>query len=235
MNQDHPLTEDDLREMVLRLAHEIRNPLATIQSAVQLLEHLQQPEGDEKEFFESIYVEVSRIDNVVRDMHRFARLDVHTATSFTIKEAVQAAIEALSCRASTDAAPINNLGGPRAVVLMDRNQLEEAIGEVLSNALTFSPAGSEVRIAWRLAEAGIAAIDIDDLGPGIPEDLQNRILRPFFSSSTHGTGLGLNIVARTCRLNGGRLEWRNRKRKGARFSLFLPILRGGDHGAQPRH
>jgi len=235
MNNDHPLTEDDLREMVLRLAHEIRNPLATIQSAVQLLEHLQKPKGEETEFFESIYIEVKRIDNVVRDMHRFARLDAHTATSFTIQEAVQAAIETASSGTPGKSPMIDNVGGPQAFVLMDRNQLEEAIGEVLNNALNFSPNGTRVTISWRFAEPHMAAIDVEDSGPGIAADLEDRILRPFYSSSTHGTGLGLNIVSRTCRLNGGRLEWSNRTGGGSRFTLILPILPGGACGTQPRH
>ena len=82
-----------------------------------------------------------------------------------------------------------------------------------------------MQIGWRLVEDQVA-IDFDDRGPGIATETGPRIMRPFFSTSTQGTGLGLNIVARTAHLAGGRLEWCNRDAGGARFSLLLPLVEG---------
>ena len=81
-------TEDDLTEMVLRLAHEIRNPLATIKSAVQLIEHLQPPTGEIAEYFSSVHAEIVRIDQVVRDMQRFVKLETKAPTVVDIQEAI---------------------------------------------------------------------------------------------------------------------------------------------------
>jgi len=210
--------------MVLRLAHELRNPLATIQSAVQLLEHLQQPDEETVEFYEGIYVEVSRIDSVVRDMQRFARLDVHTASAVTVDRAVRTAVESATSGLRFRSNEIVVRKGPEVTVLVDRDQFEGAIAELLNNALNFSPSGTEIELTWKLVEEDQVAIQVNDRGPGVPEDLQDRIMRPFFSSLTHGTGLGLNIVARTCSLAGGRLEWGNRKDGGACFTMTLPVL-----------
>jgi len=219
-------TEDDLREMVLRLAHEIRNPLATIQSAAQLIEHIQQPQGETAEFFESIYIEVSRIDRVVRDMQRFVRLDVCTATAISVNLAVTQAVEAVRSRAQQREVSFEALEGETAIVLMDREQLAFAIEELLDNAVRFSPPSGIVDVSWQMEGNNLVVITIKDCGPGVEESEKDKILRPFYSSSTQGTGLGLNIVARTCQLAGGGLEWRNRDQGGACFSLRLPIFAG---------
>ena len=86
----------DMREMVLRLAHEIRNPLASIKSGVQLVEHIVQPEGELAVVLADMHGEIARINNVIQDMQRFVRLDVHTAVSVAVSEAAAVATEAVA-------------------------------------------------------------------------------------------------------------------------------------------
>ncbi len=222
VGREDPFTQDDLRTMVLRLAHEIRNPLATIKSAAQLLEHIQQPEGDTAEYFDGILDEVHRIDRVVRDMQRYARLDTGKGTTVAIGEAVAEAIEALRDDLDARGSEVQVRGGPAAPLVMGHDQLVEALRELISNAVRFSPAGSTTRVCWREHGSSMVRIDVEDEGPGIPADKSQRILRPFFSTSTQATGLGLNIVAKTTRLAGGGLSWENAQGGGARFSITLP-------------
>ena len=223
-SEQQTFTEDDLRQMVLRLAHEIRNPLATIQSAVQLLEHRHQPDDELLEFYDSIYTEITRIDSVLRDMQRFVRLDTEMATLVQLGQAVAMAVETERSRSQTRAHDIRVVEGPPIAVLIDARQLEAALGDLLDNALRYSPDGSPVHISWRLLDDDVVAIDFSDRGPGVAEENREEILRPFFSASTQGTGLGLNIVMRAASLAGGRLEWANREGGGARFSLLLPTI-----------
>ncbi len=216
--------KDDLKQMVLRLAHEIRNPLATIKSAVQLLEHIQKPEGEIAEFYDSIEIEVERIDRVIKDMQRYVRLDSNSATMITIEHAIQTSVEAEANTAHALRSVVVVEGGPDVSVLMDQTQLEDALRELLNNAIKFSPPESTIRISWHDQPANAVAIDIDDQGPGISDYDQAQILRPFFSTSTQGTGLGLNIVNLTCRLVGGDFSWRNLESGGSRFTMVLPRL-----------
>ncbi|MCD4750805.1 MAG: HAMP domain-containing histidine kinase [Thermoanaerobaculales bacterium] len=224
MSPHRTLSEEDLREMVLRLAHEIRNPLATIQSAVQLLDHLQKPEGEVKDFYSSILTEVGRIDCVVRDMQRFVRLDSHTAAQLPVGDVAAAAVESLKSRWPSDGDRIRLRPGEDAYVLIDWMQVETAISELIENALRFSPPNSPVVVSWSKAEKRMVQVTVEDQGPGINEKLKDRILRPFFSTSTQGTGLGLNIAARVAELAGGRLEWENLHPQGTKFTLVLPVL-----------
>jgi two-component system sensor histidine kinase CreC len=215
-------TEEDLREMVLRLAHEIRNPLATIKSAVQLIEHLQPPRADVCEFHASIHLEIDRIDKVVRDMQRFVRLDLNTAVSRNVSTIVAHAVEAGTPRAVSSSVRIVVEPGPEASVLGDAAQLEAALFELIDNAVRVSPPDAQVKVDWHLGEDRDVVLQVTDSGPGVDPKHVDRIFRPFFSTSTHGTGLGLNIAQRTAQIAGGSLKWQNLESVGARFSMILP-------------
>ncbi len=96
-----------------------------------------------------------------------------------------------------------------------------ALGELLANAIRFSPAGAEITVSWQTAQGAIE-VSVEDEGPGVDDRLSERLTRPFFSTSTQGTGLGLNIVSKICRLAGGELVWQNRPERGCRFTMKLP-------------
>ncbi len=220
MTPERGWTDDDMREMVLRLAHEIRNPLATIKSAVQLLEHLQAPDVTTQEFYSSIHTEIHRIDSVFHDLQRFVRLDEHAPSACEVGERVTAAVDHIANRPGAAIRVVVEPGPPIAVVV-EPEQLETSIVELLDNALRFSPESEPVTVSWRRQD-GTVVIVVADNGEGIDPSIQDRILRPFFSSSTHGTGLGLNIVARFAALAGGALRWHAAESGGACFEIVLP-------------
>jgi len=217
-------SEGDIRQMVHRLAHEIRNPLATIKSAAQLIELVDHPEGEVAECLESIQTEVSRIDRVIRDMQRYLRMEAQTALTVDVKESVQSAVNAVVGSTVPEGERIEIKGGPRTSIVTDPTQLESAVAELVKNALRYSPPGTPVFIRWRHEGRGMVAIEVEDRGPGIPEKREDLIFRPFFSTSTHGTGLGLNIAGRAAQLAGGKLTWRNLPGGGACFAMVLPRL-----------
>ena len=213
----------DLREMVLRLAHQIRNPLATIKSGIQLVQHLQ-PEGDEvQEYLDAALVEVERINRTIADMQRVIRLESATAVSALVAGIVEEATG--RCADSAHAAGITfvSRGRPDLKVFADRSQLVDAVAELIHNAVEFSPQGSTVVVSWEGGAAHRVRIGVTDACGGIPSAAAQRIFNPFHSTSTRGTGLGLNIVQRICELGGGRLEWGNLDDgSGCRFTIVMP-------------
>jgi two-component system, NtrC family, sensor histidine kinase PilS len=212
------LSEDDLREMVLRLAHEIRNPLATIKSAVQLVQRLANLEDAVGEHLDSVLSQVDRIDVTVHEMQRFARIGAGAPVAVDVQGGVDDAL----AKTPPGHARLAVAGGPTLRVHIEPENLRLALRELVDNARRYSPPGATVMLSWARAGEGLVAIHVDDEGPGVPAEYTERILRPFFSTSTQGTGLGLNIVEKVCRLAGGRLEWRNLAGRGCRFSLVLP-------------
>lgn len=215
-------TEDDLAQMVLRLAHGIRNPLATIKSDIQLVQHMTHPEGKPAEYLDSALAEISRIDTIVKDMERFVRMDNQTFTVVRIGDVVASAAERCRALAQERRASVSILPGPIASVFVDEEQLIQAIEELMVNGILFSEQRPMIHVTWHRHESGSVVIDVDDSCGGILASHQEKMKRPFYSSSTQGTGLGLNIVARICRLCGGTLDWKNREPRGCRFTMTLP-------------
>lgn len=220
-----PFTEDDVRQMVLRLAHEIRNPLATIKSSIQLVEHLTRPQGEIADYLTSAVHEVDRVDQTVRKMQSYVRLKPGPQTPVRVEDLVHDALSDVRETARQHRVRLTAEVDGESTVRVDPDQLRLGLAELLSNAVRFAPAESQVTVIGRKEDRGekaIMAIHVDDEGPGIPEEREASILRLFFSSSTHGAGLGLNIVDKVAAFNGGRLVWQNRTGGGCRFTLELP-------------
>lgn len=217
------LSEGDWREMVLRLAHEIRNPLATIKSATQLVLRLAKPEGEVAECLQGILGNVTRIDRTLQDLQRFVRIDKGTPVAVDVATAIDDAVAQQRPHARRVGLGVEVVGGPPARVLIDPANLALALDELISNAIRVTPTGGKIWLSW-VGDAQQVLIHVDDEGEGVPPEVADRILRPFFSTAAQGTGLGLNLVDRVCRLAAGSLVWRNLAGKGCRFTLRLPAV-----------
>jgi signal transduction histidine kinase len=213
--------EQDLGEMALRLAHAIRNPLATIRSAIQVVDRLQLQGEEAHRYHASVLDQVVRIDASIREMEGFVRLRPKPFETVVLREVVQQAMDVSESLAATRHSVVESVGGPELSVLANREQIVVGLGELLDNALRFGPVDSTVGLSWERLEGGEVAVHVDDRGPGIDAADAERILRPFFSTSAQGSGLGLNVACRIARLNGGRLEWSNREGGGARFTMVI--------------
>ncbi len=120
-------TQYDLREMALRLAHEIRNPLATIKSGIQLVQHLLPPDAEVEEYLQAALVEVERINRTVADMQRVIRLDSVTAHAIPIAQIVEEGLSRCAPAARASAISIACEGDPSARMLADPERMIEAI------------------------------------------------------------------------------------------------------------
>jgi len=219
------------------VAHELKNPLSSLRSAVETLARVDRPEQQAR-LRAVILDDVSRLDRLITDISAASRMDAQLA-----REPLRVLSLATLLRDMTDAyEAVRSEGVPPIVLRIGRDQplavradpaaLGHAFRNLFDNALSFSPAERAIVVeGWNeIAGTGerLVIINVDDSGPGIPAGKQEAIFERFYSerptSEKFGThsGLGLSIVRQILAAYGGEIQARNRPEGGARFTVRLP-------------
>jgi len=222
------------RDFVANVSHELRTPLTAIQGYVEALQDDEPPEpGEAARFLEIIARQANRMERLVRDLLRLARLetgqepvepsqtDVESVFTDVLTE-LEGALEAKGQRVVTDV-------GPAARTLrVDTAKLHDALRNLVENAIAYAPPSTTITLASRRA-GGAFVITVGDEGPGIPEADLSRIFERFYrvdkarSRESGGTGLGLSIVKHLVEILGGDVKAENRRAGGALFTVTLPV------------
>jgi two-component system sensor histidine kinase PilS (NtrC family) len=207
------------------LAHEIRNPLAAINYAVQLLEESREFNASDRHLLGIIHQQCQRTNGIVESVLGLARreraIPEHTdlnafAQDFVYEYQQSMSIETDSLEAVTGNRPVSALVDPR--------HLHQVLTVLVHNALNYGRMpGEPARIRLRVFQLDQRAmIDVLDRGPGIPAAVAAQLFRPFFTTSEHGTGLGLYIARELCRANQATLEHVAVPGGGSCFRISMP-------------
>lgn len=197
-------------EMSAAVAHGLRNPLASLRAAAQLA--LRRTRNDEsRETLQDIIYEADRLDKRVTHLLDFSRPAPFHPLTDTVSRIVQDALPPFRKLAEERRVTVEVALAPSLPdVRVDPVQIEQALVEILSNALDAMPEGGVLRVTGRADRAGGAlgtvAIEISDTGPGIAADVLPSVCEPFFTTRQGGTGLGLATAKRYVEQNGGQLE-----------------------------
>lgn len=204
-----------LGEMSAVLAHEIRNPLASMKGHAQLLVE-QIPESERGHAKASrLVTEIRRLERLTSDLLSFVRARGIERSPVDPREPLRAAAEELG-----DAVDLQLDGAPSRWSL-DAEAMRRALANLLQNAAQASPDGSVPTAAVR-AEGSRLVYAVGDRGPGVPPHERARIFEPFHTTKTRGTGLGLAVTRRIVESHGGRIWVEDGPEGGALFRLELP-------------
>ncbi|MEK9500305.1 sensor histidine kinase [Gaopeijia maritima] len=206
-----------LGEMSAVLAHEIRNPLASLKGHAQLLVERLADTPNERRRAERVVGEATRLEALTTDLLDFAGSGpLHLEEVDPIETVRVSATEA----APEVVIPMSTQTAPERWPL-DTRRLRQALVNLVRNAAQASPDGPppEITVA---TEAGRLVIEVRDHGAGLPPGQEDRIFDPFFTTRTTGTGLGLAVTRRIAELHGGELTASNAEGGGARFRLEFP-------------
>lgn len=233
-------------EMVRRLAHNLRNPLAGIRSLAELSKADMPPDSPAQE----------NQDRIVNTVDRFERWlsELLSATSplrvspglAPVAPWIEAILEPLRPMGASRGVKVHletSNAPPRAAY--DARHLEQAVVAVVTNAIQASPRGGEVRVQARGCEDGVSwEIRVSDTGPGVPQDLGDKVFRPYFTTKRDGTGIGLAVAKQVVEQHGGRI-WAegpcepdfgakngDSARIGAVFVLRMPLSGGAPGGSE---
>lgn len=214
------------------LAHEIRNPLASIKGVADAFLQRGQLSRQEREWMEAVRHEVLKIDARLREL-----LDVSQPRVFNIKPCLLSEIvSGVVLLASSHVKSINEQTGKKIsirfsdetteplVVHLDPDRIEDAVLNLVLNAIEAIENSGRVTVCLkRLPRSGEAAIEVSDTGSGIPSEIRHRIFEPRFTTKRDGTGLGLAAVRRTASAYHGRITFNTRLGRGTKFVLTLPL------------
>ncbi|MBL8695849.1 MAG: PAS domain S-box protein [Planctomycetes bacterium] len=215
-----------LGQMSATLAHEVRNPLHSIEGFASLLLRVipsDESHAKERRYAGNIVQGVRELNSIVTNLLEFSRADrFRPAERDVVRIARRAADLAFSALGEVEQ-PRYTLrfeAGSSCIARVDDVHLLQALRNLVANAIEAMPEGGEVGV--EVAERGDGiAVTISDEGPGVSEELRAKIFQPFFTTKTRGTGLGLAVVAKAASLHGGRIELAPTK-KGAAFTLWFP-------------
>ena len=215
-------------------AHEVRNPLTSIKTFVQLAPERQHDTGFIREFSRLAIEDIHRIERLLQDILDYARYMVHTPTEEDINELVSSCLSFISLNASSRGIQLRTeLAQHLPCVLVDRQQIKQVVINLLLNALDSLHEGSReiiVRTRLRHKPDGDAhvCIEIQDDGQGIAADHLEHIFDPFFTtkhsnSTTDAKGLGLTIAHQILREHQGELWVDSKQGIGSTFQVSLPV------------
>ena len=217
-------------ELASQVAHEVRNPLAGVHGALQVLRRRMQPTPDEAAVFEDIAREITRLDRLVTDLLRFGRPVPPRLVDLEFSPWLEDWRTRMNREASRRGAHVELRIAARPRVSLDPVLFEAVLRNLFENAIEAAAPPRSVRLDLG-TRAGRARLVFTDDGPGFAPDLRIQALQPFFTTKTSGSGLGLPICARHMQALGGTLEILPDP-GGARIELTLPLATppAGDTG-----
>jgi two-component system nitrogen regulation sensor histidine kinase NtrY len=219
-------------EAAKRIAHEIKNPLTPIRlSAERIRRRLSgKLAGKDEQVMadgtESIIREVEGMRGLVDEFSQFARLPVLKPVPGDINSTVRDAISLYGDSGLGGSIELSLASGlPR--ITHDQEQVRRVLVNLLDNALKAAealPDQAGVKVSTSLLEEEkVVAVTVADEGPGVPEDLKERIFEPYFSTKEDGTGLGLAIAQRIMEEHGGVIQYGENSPQGTIFTVKIPI------------
>lgn len=213
-------------EMSAVLAHEIRNPLASIRGTAEILQGVFKPDDKLYEFLSMQIKETDRLDNVVKDFLRFARPVVIRPEPCNIREELHTIVALVSQETGSNKPVVELVAEQLPIIKADGQKLRQAFLNLIQNARQAAGDEGYVKvIAVREQGDGqdCIVVHVDDNGPGISDAAQEKLFEPFFTTKPDGTGLGLPTTRKIIEGHGGTIEINPSPEGGARFTARLPV------------
>ncbi len=209
-------------ELAASVAHEIKNPLAGIRGACEIISEIFPVDDPRRELSTEVHRQIDRLDRTLRDLLLFSKPREMKLESASIHDVIDHVLAVLLGDAQARGVAVERQYAeamPR--ILLDPQQMEQVFFNVLLNAFQAMEFRGTVVVATE-ADSAWVHVTVRDSGPGIPPEIAEKIFKPFFTTRSKGTGLGLAIVRNIVNAHGGTIHARMAPRGGAEVVLELP-------------
>jgi signal transduction histidine kinase len=223
-----------LGQLAAGIAHEIRNPLTSINILIHSLRDKPSDEERRREDLRVIEEEIHRINEIVDQFLRFAKPAPPLLQQADVLALFEETLQLLKPQIEKNRISVEKEFPSLPPTVLDREQMKQVILNLLLNALQAMPGGGRLRLSGQVLEDNRwIQLSIQDTGVGIlPEDM-NKLFDPFFSTKEGGVGLGLSIAHRILDQHRGKIQAESTPGRGTLFTLWLPISHGVNDGNRP--
>lgn len=227
-------------EMSAYVAHNIRNPLASIRATAQTEMDGLAAADPARAGLADIVRATDRLGGWVGDLLRFASPVALDCRPESLNALVERCLELTDARRAARTLAVDRaLAADLPVVQLDRNKIEQVVSAVLSNAFEASPEGATVWVSTRVdrgaEEAATAVVRVADQGPGIPPERRRSVFALFGTNKRGGTGLGLSLSYKIVAAHHGTIVLGDREGGGTTVEVRLPVVAQGTNGEHPDH
>jgi len=223
-----------LGQLAAGIAHEIRNPLTSINILIHSLREKPFDEKHHREDLRVIEEEIHRINEIVDQFLRFARPAPPLLAEADLLPLFEETLQLLKPQIEKQRITIQKEFQMLPRVILDREQMKQVILNLLLNSVQAMPEGGRLRLSGQVMEDNRwIQLSIQDTGIGIPPEDMGRLFDPFFSTKEGGIGLGLSIAHRIIDQHGGKIQIESTFGQGTLFTLWFPISREEDNGKHP--
>ncbi|APF32889.1 sensor histidine kinase [Microbacterium paludicola] len=228
------------RDFVANTSHELKTPVGAVTLLAEAIESAADDPEQVRSFASRLSAEAMRLGNLTSRIMSLSRLqssdELTELRDVAIDEVVTSAIETHAIAAESAGVALVRGGDRGLYVRGDVQVLSEAVGNLIANAIVYSPPASQVGVGIR-GTGDTVEIAVTDRGIGIPESEQQRVFERFYradyarSRRTGGTGLGLSIVKHAVQRHGGEVQLWSRPGRGSTFTIRLPAIAAPDGAA----
>jgi two-component system cell cycle sensor histidine kinase/response regulator CckA len=225
-------------QFITSVSHQFRTPVTTLQLYTYLMQQAEPPKAL-SHHLEAMEKQIEWLVHLIQDTLEMTTLDSGDAITYrrpiSISAMIEGTIARYRTRAETSNLTLTAMPVPTDLPMIegDQSRLAQALGEIVENAIAFTPHGGEVTLelaAFRIEGRSWVTIEVRDTGPGISLEEQERVFDRFFRGSpaeagqVPGTGLGLSIAYEIVRAHGGRITVESQMGQGATFTTWLPTV-----------
>lgn len=214
-----------LGEIAAGLAHDVRNPISGMKGAIEIIHNKTDDSDSNKEVFKEVLVQIDKIDNVIRDLLRFARpkdLDIRVNP---VEECIENSIKLAQMRVKNKDIQFHFSKPDKNIIArLDADKIQDVLLNLLLNSIAAIKIKGNVTIELSVQNEKNLIISVSDDGSGIPKEQLSQIFQPFFTTKSEGTGLGLSICSKIITAHSGTIEVESTEGKGTTFTIYLPIL-----------
>jgi len=234
--QDRALAEKEnlaqVGEMAAEMAHEFKRPLASIRTALELLQAEYELDPQGREVLEAVNTQLDHLTGTMKDLFALARPVVVQPVEVNVPAVLDAAVFSLIGYPGMDAVEvIRDYAADVPAITGDARRLEHAFQNLMANAVEAMASGGRLTLRMRRAADGGVEVAVTDTGVGMPEERVEYALKPFYSTKPHGTGLGLPLVVRVISAHNGSIRIESKPGSGTTVHVHLPPGRSvGDGG-----